>query len=136
MPYWLLKTEPGEYSWEDLVKEGRTTWDGVKNALAQKNLQKMKQDDQVLIYHTGRERSIIGIAVVVKEPYPDDEEKGSVYLVDIVPLKKLTRPLSLQEIKKDPFFARWELVRLPRLSIMPVPSPLWEKILSLAHEMS
>lgn len=133
MSYWLLKTEPKDYSWDDLVNDGDAPWDGVKNALAQKNLKKMKKEDKVFIYHTGGERSIIGVGVVVKEPYPDENEKGNIYLVDVAPLEKLPRAISLREIKEDSFFADWELVRLPRLSVMPVPANIWEKIISLTE---
>jgi predicted RNA-binding protein with PUA-like domain len=129
--YWLMKTEPGEYSYFDLEQAGRDTWDGVKNFTALKNIKNMQPGDLAFIYHTGREKSIAGVARVVSEPYPDPApapaQKG-LFLVDLAAGYRLNRPVSLAAIKQDPAFSSWELVRLPRLSVMPVPAGFWSRI--------
>lgn len=135
MARWLVKTEPNDYSFEDLQQVEKDVWDGVKNNLALKNMREMKPGDDVFVYHTGRVRAIIGIARVVSDPYPDpqsDDEKITV--VDVAAVRPLARPVTLKEIKQDDAFADWELVRISRLSVMPVPDALWERVLLLASE--
>lgn len=133
MGRWLVKTEPDDYSFQDLQKAGRDVWDGVRNHAALKHMRAMKVGDEVFVYHTGNVRSIVGLARVVAEAYPDpqaDDEKWVV--VDLEAVTPLPRPVSLAEIKADPAFSDWELVRISRLSVMPVPDPLWERILTMA----
>lgn len=133
MAYWLLKTEPGEYSYFDLENSGCDVWDGVRNFTAQRNIRKMLPKDLAFVYHTGKERAIVGVAEIVSTPYPDPgEEKFSA--VDVSPQYRLGRSVSLSEIKKDPYFAAWELVRLPRLSVMPVTEEQWEKVHHMAAD--
>jgi predicted RNA-binding protein with PUA-like domain len=124
--YWLLKTEPGEFSYDDLERLGRDRWDGVRSPAALKHLRAMRPGDLALIYHTGDERRIVGRCRVVSEPYPDPHGgDGRLVVVDVEPAGRLARPLTLAEIKADPAFAGWELVRQGRLSVMPVPEALW-----------
>ncbi|MCG0238309.1 MAG: EVE domain-containing protein [Firmicutes bacterium] len=133
MAYWLLKTEPEEYSYEDLERAGRDVWDGVRNPTAQRHLRAMQPGDLAFIYHTGTERAVVGIARVATAPYPDPQDPaGRFVVVDVEPAGRLPRKVTLAAIKADPAFAGWELVRLPRLSVMPVPEPLWQRILALA----
>ena len=128
--YWLLKTEPSEYSWEDLLKDKKAVWEGVKAPAALKNLSRMKEGDLCFIYHTGKERAILGTARVVGMPYPDPLERDPRRLVvDVVPVKSLERPVTLKEIKEKAQFDDWELVRQPRLSVVPVNQKQWDKIL-------
>lgn len=131
MAYWLLKTEPEDYSYDDLEKSGLDTWDGVKNFAAQRNIRATHPGDLAFIYHTGKEKSIIGVAEISSAPYPDPKDKKFMAM-DVSPKYRLQRPVTLSEIKKNPEFAEWELTRLPRLSVMPVPPEHWVKI----HEMS
>ncbi len=125
---YLLKTEPSEYSYSQLERDKVTKWDGVKNPLAQKFISQMKKEDLCFIYHTGKEKAIIGIAKVASMPYKDD--KG-LWVVDIKPHSRLKRPISLQEIKKLPQAKDSYLVRMPRLSVVPISEELWKAILSL-----
>jgi predicted RNA-binding protein with PUA-like domain len=133
MARWLLKTEPDCYPWEQLVKDKRTPWDGVANALALKHLRTMKKGDQALIYHTGDERAAVGVAEVVSDPYPDPKENDDkLVVVDLKPKRKLARPVTLADFKADPAFAGWDLLRIGRLSVVPVPDQLWKRIEQLA----
>lgn len=133
MNYWLLKTEPDEYSYGDLEEAGRDTWDGVANNLALKHMRNMKVGDQAFIYHTGKERAVIGVAGVVREAYPDpDADQERLIIIDVAARHWLPRPVTLAEIKADPAFADWDLVRNSRLSAMAVPPKLWERILAMA----
>ncbi len=132
MANWLLKTEPKEYSYDDLEKAGRDVWDGVRNPTALAHLRCMRQGDRAFIYHTGSEKAVVGLAEVVSEPYPDPAAGGPRVVVDVSPLGRLPRPVTLAEIKARPEFAGWELVRLPRLSVMPVSPERWQRILELA----
>ena len=133
MTRWLLKTEPTVYGWDDLVREKRTVWDGIKNALALIHLRAAAAGDEALIYHTGKERRVVGIARIAKPPYPDPKrDDPKLVVVDIVPVRALTTPVTLAQIKSDPFFSGWDLLRMSRLSFMPVPEPIWEKILKLS----
>ncbi len=134
MAHWLLKTEPDCYAWDDLARDKSAVWDGVANALALKHIRTMKKGDAALIYHTGDERAAIGIAEIRSDPYADpkeDDEKLAV--VDIKPKKKLTSPVSLADIKADPAFTGFDLLRISRLSVVPVPDKMWERILELSE---
>jgi predicted RNA-binding protein with PUA-like domain len=132
--YWLLKTEPGSYSFADLERDGTTPWDGVRNAAALKHLREMRPGDQVLIYHTGSERQVVGLAEVCSEPYPDPHAADAPPVVDVRVLRRLTRPVALATIKAEPFFADFALVRQGRLSVVPVAPEQWERLLALAGE--
>lgn len=132
--YWLLKTEPSVYSFADLVREGRTVWDGVENTVALKHLRAIRQGDVALIYHTGDERQAVGLAQIVSDPYPDPKQHDPrLVVVDVVPLQPLNRPVTLAAIKADPFFADFALVRQGRLSVVPVTPAQWERLLVMAE---
>lgn len=133
MALWLLKVEPDCYSFADLTRDKKTDWDGVSNAVAQKHLRATAKGDRVLYYHTGDEKSVVGIAEVIAGPSPDPaDETGKRVLVTLKPVKKLANPVTLAAIKADPAFAGWELVRLPRLSVMPVTPAQWARVEELA----
>ena len=129
--YWLLKTEPDEYSWDDLSREKETVWDGVRAPAAIKNIKQMKPGDMAFIYHTGKERNIIGIAEITSLPYlnPDNNE----LVFKLVPLEKLPKTVTLKQIKESRMFVDWDLVRLPRLSVVPVNPKQWECILKWSY---
>ena len=117
--YWLLKTEPSTYSWDDLVREKTAVWDGVSNPVALRNLAAMKAGDDALIYHTGAEKAVVGLARVTKPSYPDPKAKDpKLLVVELSPVRKLARPVTLQEIKADPEFRESALVRQGRLSVV------------------
>ena len=126
---WLVKEEPTNYSFDDLVRDGRTTWSGVRNALAQKHLRAMQKGDRVLYYHTGNEKAVVGTASVAAAPAPDPADpSGKLYAFEIEAGRRLDRPVSLADIKAQPFFADFALVRMARLSVMPVTDAQWERI--------
>jgi predicted RNA-binding protein with PUA-like domain len=126
---WLFKEEPSNYSFDALVKDKKTTWSGVKNPLAQKHLRSVKHGDRVFYYHTGDEKSVVGIAKALGDAYPDPEDKtGKAHVVDIGPVKKLARPVTLAAIKADTAFKDFALVRISRLSVMPVSDAEWKRI--------
>ena len=130
---WLFKEEPAHYSFEDFVKDGKTVWSGVKNPLAQKHLRSVKKGDRIFYYHTGDEKSVVGIAKALDDAYPDPKDKtGKQSVVDVAPVKKLAQPVTLASIKADKRFAAWELTRIPRLSVMPVPQDLWDAIVKMS----
>jgi predicted RNA-binding protein with PUA-like domain len=130
---WLFKEEPDHYSFDDLVRDGKARWDGVRNNLALRHLRSAKKNDRVLYYHTGKEKAAVGIARIVSAPYPDPKEKDpKLVAVDIAPAQKLKRPVTLEEIKANPKFRSFELVRIPRLSVMPVPDELWKEIIGMS----
>ena len=131
--YWIVKTEPSTYSYDDLASQKTAVWDGVKNNLALKHLREMKPGDQVLVYHTGDEKAVVGIAKAKGDAYPDpDDDTGRAHVVDLVPVKALPRPVTLAEIKADKRFADFALVRMSRLSVMPVSAEQWKWILAMA----
>ena len=133
MARWLLKTEPDCYAWDNLVKDKRTVWDGVTNALALKHIRSMKKGDLALVYHTGDERAAVGIAEIASDPYPDpDEQDEKLVVVDLKPKAKLAHTVTLADIKADPAFAGWDLLRIGRLSVVPVPDAMWSRIEELA----
>ncbi|MDA0194165.1 MAG: EVE domain-containing protein [Bacteroidetes bacterium] len=134
MNYWLVKTEPGTYSWDDFVKLGRDMWNGVRNFQARNNLKAMKDGDEVLFYHSVTGKEVVGIAKVIKEHYPDPTADEPIWkVVDLVPIRKLNKPVGLAEIKADPRFEGFILVRNSRLSVMPVGKEHYDLILSLAE---
>jgi len=131
--YWLVKSEPFKYSWEALVKDGQTFWDGVRNYQARNNLQAMKKGDQVLYYHSNEGKEVVGVAKVVKESYQDpttDDERW--VAVDIKPVKKLKKPVTLEQIKQDDRLKNMALIRQSRLSVMPVTEDEFHVVLDLA----
>jgi predicted RNA-binding protein with PUA-like domain len=130
---WLFKEEPSNYSFDAFVADKKTTWSGVKNPVAQRNLRSVKKGDRVFYYHTGDEKQIVGIARALGNAYPDPaDQTGKAHVVDIGPVKKLARPVTLKEIKADPFFKDFDLVRISRLSVMPVSDAEWTRIEKLA----
>ena len=130
---WLFKEEPSNYSFDAFVKDKKTTWSGVRNPVAQRNLRSVKKGDQVFFYHTGDERSVVGIAKALGDAYADpDDAAGKAHVVDIGPVRKLARPVTLKEIKGDPFFKNFDLVRISRLSVMPVSDAEWARIEKMA----
>ena len=130
---WLFKEEPSHYSFDDLVKDGQTRWSGVKNPLAQQHLRAVRRGDRILYYHTGNEKAVIGIARARGDAFPDpDDPSGKRAAVDIAPARKLPRPVALAEIKKRKAFARFPLVRISRLSVMPVDDREWDAIMKMS----
>ncbi len=126
---WLFKEEPTHYSYDDLVRDGRTSWTGVRNPVAQKNLRAVKKGDRIFFYHTGNEKAVVGIAKAAAESYADPADKsGKLYAVDVLPVRKLPRPVTLASIKADKSFATFALTRVPRLSVMPVTDDEWDRI--------
>ena len=131
MAYWLVKTEPEDYSYYDLAGVEADTWDGVRNRQAQKHLRTMMPGDLVFIYHTGKEKAVVGVAEVVAGPFPDPTDQAFT-AVSLRALYPLQRPVALREIKEAPRFAEWALVRQSRLSVMPVLSEYWQSVLDMA----
>jgi len=130
---WLVKEEPTHYSFDDLVRDGKTSWTGVRNPVAQRNLKSMKKGDRVLFYHTGDVKAVIGIAKAAGEAYLDPTDRGGkLHAVDLVPLRKLPAPVTLAAIKAEKFFAMHPLVRIPRLSVMPVSDEEFDRIQQMA----
>ena len=126
---WLFKEEPSNYSFDALVKDKKTVWSGVKNPLAQKHLRSVKKGDRIFYYHTGDEKSVVGVAKALADAYPDPQDKtGKAHVVDVGPVKKLAKPVTLATIKADAAFADFALVRISRLSVMPVTDEEWARI--------
>jgi predicted RNA-binding protein with PUA-like domain len=126
---WLFKTEPSAYAYDQLERDGKTTWDGVKNPVARKYLAAVKKGDRVLVYHTGDEKAVIGIAKALSDGYPDPKQKDEkAAVVDLAPVQRLQRPVTLAELKQRPSLRDFPLVRLPRLSVMPVSAAEWKEI--------
>lgn len=135
MALWLFKQEPSCYGFDDLERDGTTIWDGVANALARKNLRLAKVGDRVLFYHTGKEKAVVGEMKIVGEPTPDpksDDPQSVVVKVKVV--RRLKQPVSLATIKADKLLAKWDLVRLPRLSVVAVSEEQWKRIEELAKD--
>jgi len=139
MTVFLCKTEPEEYSYDDLVRDGRAPWDGVANPAAQKVMRTMRANDRALIYHTGKEKRIAGLARVVKGAYPDPDHPGRTaagepkrVLVDVEPVERASRDVRLSDLKADSRFKDFDLVRIPRMSVMAVPDDLVSVLLDLA----
>lgn len=130
---WLVKEEPANYSWDAFVKDRGATWSGVRNPLAQKHLRSIQKGDEVFYYHTGDEKAIVGIARAGGSAYADPADaSGKAHVVDLVPVKKLKRPVTLAEIKSSGRFTTFPLTYLPRLSVMPVTPAEWKAILTMA----
>ena len=135
MEYWLIKSEPGVYSWEDLVKDKQTSWDGIRSYAARNNLRSMRKGDEVLFYHSNEGMEIVGIAKVIKEAYPDPtaKEEGWV-VVDLKPVKSLKRPVTLKEIKEQKSLSDMALIRLGRLSVQPVKEEEWKAVIDMSEK--
>jgi predicted RNA-binding protein with PUA-like domain len=131
MARWLLKTEPSAYSFERLVKEKRTRWDGVTNPAALKNLRAMKKGDAVIVYHTGDVRACVGLARAASDGYPDPKN-AKLAVVDLEPDRALAKPVPLDAIKKNPRFKDFALVRIGRLSVVAVPDDLWNDLMKMS----
>jgi len=130
--YWIVKTEPSTYSYDDLAGQKTTVWDGVKNNLALKHLRQMKPGDRVLVYHTGDEKAVVGVAEVASEPYPDPkQEDPKLTVVKLKAGERLPRPVPLAEIKGDRAFADLGLVRMGRLSVMPASAEQYNRLRKL-----
>ena len=132
--YWLLKSEPSAWSWDDQVKSKIDMWDGVRNYQARNNLIKMKKKDLCFFYHSISEKSIVGIVEVIKEHYPDPTDKKNKFVVvDVKAIKKLKHPVSLEEIKNNKKLKNIALIKQSRLSVMPVTKPEWNEILKISN---
>lgn len=135
MKYWLVKSEPDAYSYDDLVADKQTMWEGVRNYAARNHLREMRVGDLVMFYHSRKGLEVVGIAKVVKEAYPDPTaEKGDWSVVDLVPYRRLDKPVSLKQIKNTPSLQDIALVRIGRLSVMPLPQRAFETILEMGTE--
>ena len=136
MAYWLLKTEPESFSWDDQVKRGGKgePWTGVRNYRAREHLKAMQLGDHGFFYHTGKEKSVVGIARAVAAAYPDPgDTSGKLYAVDVAPVRKLAQPVTLAQVKADASFASFALTRVPRLSVMPVTDDEWARIEAMSN---
>lgn len=134
MNYWLVKTEPETFSWNDLIRDKKAGWDGVRNFQARTHLKNMKIGDQAFFYHTGDEKAIVGIAKVTKEHYPDPTDNDWV-AVEIVPVRKLKKPVTLARIKADKRLSDMVLVKASRLSVQPVKREEFDKVIELSEEV-
>jgi predicted RNA-binding protein with PUA-like domain len=133
--YWLLKSEPDHYAYADLERDGATIWDGVSNNAALLHLRAMQPGDLALIYHTGEERQAVGVAEVTSAPYPDPQAGDpKLVVVDVRPLRRLPRPVTLAAVKADAAFADFALVRQGRLSVVPVAPEHWQRLLAMGGE--
>ena len=130
MAHWLMKSEPGTYSWSDLVRDGSTEWDGVRAPAARLHLKAMKRGDEAYFYHSGNERSVIGVMRVTREAAPEPKDPDWVS-VAVEPVRELARPVTLKQVKADPRLAKMELVRQSRLSVSPVRDAEWKAVLEL-----
>ena len=129
MAQWLVKEEPEHYSYDQLERDRKTVWAGVRNPLAQKHLRAIRKGDRIFYYHTGKQKAVVAIARALGDAYPDpDDPDGKSYVVDVAPQQKLARPVTLAEVKADAAFAAFPLVRMARLSVMPVTDEQWERI--------
>lgn len=132
MSRWLVKTEPSDYSFADLARDRRTVWSGVTNPVALRNIRGMKPGDDVFVYHTGDEKSIVGLARVAGEPYSDPKH-AKLTVVDLEAVRPLARPVTLATVKQNPAFSDFALVRIGRLSVMPVTDAQWSDLMKLAE---
>lgn len=136
MAYWLVKSEPVKYSWDQFVKDKQTHWDGVRNYAARNNLKAMKKGDEVFFYHSNEGLEIVGIAKVVKEAYQDPTTEDDAWVVvDLKPVKKLKKPVSLKQIKSEKALSEMALLKLSRLSVQPVRPDEWHAVLEMAGEI-
>jgi predicted RNA-binding protein with PUA-like domain len=129
MALWLFKEEPGHFSFSDLQRQRRTVWDGVENSLARKHLRQVQPGDRVFFYHTGKEKAIVGEMRVIAAGEEEGEER-----VEVEAVRPLARPVALAQIKEDPQLASWDLVRLPRLSVLPVSDAQWRRVEEMSGE--
>jgi len=130
---WLFKEEPTHYSFDDLVRDGRTSWTGVRNPVAQRHLASVKKGDKIFFYHTGDEKAVVGVCRAVGIAYPDPADKtGKLVAVDVEPVKKLKTPVTLAAIKADRLFAAHPIARVPRLSVMPFSAEEWDRVLEMS----
>ena len=134
MAYWLIKSEPYKYSWEDLQRDGKTCWDGVRNYAARLNLRAMKKGDQAFFYHSNEGKEIVGIARIVREAYQDPTTVEDWSSVDVEPVKPLKRPVTHAEIKTVPALSKMALLRLSRLSVQPVTEDEWVRSIDLSKQ--
>jgi len=128
--YWILKTDADTYAFDQLTRERRAMWDGVSNALALKHIRSMRKGDHTFIYHSGDDKALVGLARIVSDPYPDPKDSKLV-VVDVEAGERLPRPVPLSAVKADPAFADLGLVRMSRLSVIPVPEALWKRLLEM-----
>jgi predicted RNA-binding protein with PUA-like domain len=134
MAQWLVKEEPDHYGYDQLERDRKTVWAGVKNPLAQKHLRAIRKGDRIFYYHTGREKAVVAVARAVSDAYPDPTDRaGKLYVFELAPEKKLSKPVTLAAIKADRGFASFPLVRMSRLSVMPVTDAEWTRISDLAQ---
>jgi predicted RNA-binding protein with PUA-like domain len=134
MAQWLVKEEPDHYSYDQLERDGRTVWAGVRNQLAQKHLRGIRKGDRIFFYHTGKEKAVVGVARATTDAYPDPADTtGRLHVVDVAPDKKLPQPVTLAAIKADRAFASFPLVRMSRLSVMPVTDAEWKQIVDMSR---
>jgi predicted RNA-binding protein with PUA-like domain len=132
--HWILKTEPTAYSYDQLERDRHAVWDGVKNPVALRNLRAMAAGDDLMIYHTGDEKSVVGLARVTKAAYPDPKKKDpKLVVVEIAPVKRLARPVALAAIRADKTFAALALVRQPRLSVVSLDARQWQRLLEMSR---
>ncbi len=132
MAYWLMKSEPASYGWDDLVRDGGTEWDGVRNNAARLHLRAMKAGDEAFLYHSMSDKAVVGIMRIAGEPHPDAKDEDWV-AVPVEPVRPLERPVTLAEIKAEPSLKDMELIRQSRLSVAPVRAEEWEKVLEMAR---
>lgn len=131
---WLFKEEPTNYSYDDLARDGKTSWTGVRNPLAQKHLRSVAKGDRIFFYHTGTEKAVVGVAKAAAAAYPDPADtSGKRYAVDVLPVRKLKQPVTLAAVKADKSFASFPLTRMPRLSVMPVSDEEWARIEAMSR---
>ncbi len=134
MAYWLVKSEPFKYAWDQLVEDGRTEWDGVRNHQAAINLKAMRVGDRAFFYHSNKGKDVVGICEIVKEAYPDPSDPaGRFVMVDVVPVAPMPRPVTLKEIKATPALAEMALVRQSRLSVCPIADAEWDLICQMGE---
>jgi predicted RNA-binding protein with PUA-like domain len=133
MNYWLLKTEPGTFSWDDLVRDKKAVWDGVRNFQAKSHLKSMQKGDQAFIYHTGEEKAVVGIAEITREHFPEPADPAWV-AVELKPLKRLKKPVTLAAIKQEKALREMVLVKYSRLSVQPVKKAEFERVISLSEK--
>jgi len=133
---WLFKEEPTHYSYDDLARDGKTSWTGVRNPVAQKHLRSVKKGDRIFFYHTGDEKAVVGIAKAAADAYPDPaDQSAKFYAVDVNPVRKLKQPVTLAAVKADKYFALFPLTRVPRLSVMPVSDDEWDRIEKMGSDL-
>ena len=137
MAKWLVKEEPEHYSYDALVRDGKTVWAGVRNPLAQKHLRSIRKGDRIFYYHTGKEKAVVAVAKAASDAYDDPQDAdGRLAVIDVVPERKLARPVTLKEIKADPALTEMELIKLSRLSVGVVRPEEWEHIVALSKRKS